>query len=165
MRTVWGSEFANQKLNRTFSLWASQKIFGSFRGFGPCSTMGVFEDEELIAVMVYHNYDRKSGVIEISGAASNKEWLKRHVLREMFSVPFDNMGCQMVVMRVSPNDKALGRMLTAYGFSSYVIPRLRGRNEDEVIFTLTDTVWMNNKFNRRIGSDSDEHANALTKAA
>ena len=164
MRTVWGSEFANQKLNRTFSLWASQKIFGHFRGFGLCSTMGVFDGEELIAVMVYHNYDRKSGVIEISGAASNKEWLKRHVLREMFSVPFDNMGCQMVVMRVSPNDKALGRMLTAYGFSSYVIPRLRGRNEDEIIFTLTDTVWMNNKFNRRVLAE-EKMADTAQKAA
>lgn len=134
------------------------KLFGHFRGFGPCSTMGVFDGEDLTAVMVYHNYDRRSGVIEISGAASSKVWLKRHVLREMFAVPFQNMGCQMVVMRVSTKDKALGRMLTAYGFSSYVIPRLRGRNEDDVIFTLTDTVWMNNKFNRRIGKSSDASA-------
>lgn len=155
MRILWASEFGNRELNRSLYLWASQKIFGTFAGFGPCATMGIFDGDELIAVMVYHNFNSRSGVVEISGAATDKRWLTRDVLKDMFARPFEAMGCQMIVLRVSVNDKPLARMLTAYGCSSYTIPRLRGRFEDETVFTLTDTDWMNSKFNRRIGKDTD----------
>ena len=40
------------------------------RGFGRCKTIGVIDDAgQLIAGLVYHNYDPEAGIIEISGAA------------------------------------------------------------------------------------------------
>ena len=132
------------------SKWVADLIWpGKLRDFGNCQTMAVFEDGELIAGMVYHNYEPEAGVIEISGAGTSKRWLTRQTLRKMFAYPFEECGCQAVVMRCDPEDAALRRMLTAYGFELYVIPRLRGRDKDENVFLLTDDAWASNKFNRR----------------
>src|SRR5690606_2224075 len=79
-----------------------------------------------------------AGAIEVSGAADTPRWLTKKVLWEMFAYPFEHLGCQIVVMRVSTENTRLHRILTAYGFECYRIPRLRGRHEDELIFTLTD---------------------------
>lgn len=146
MNVLWGN---NPAVNEMLWKWASMKLFEHTRGFGgACHTMGVFDGTELIGVMVYHNYDRKAGAIEVSGAADNPRWLTRKVLWDMFAYPFEQLDCQIVVMRVSPENRHLHRILTAYGFDCYTIPRLRGRHEDELIFTLTDDAWRNNGFHR-----------------
>lgn len=151
MEVVWGGP-AGSRLNQRLSRWASSRIWGRNKTEtlpGPNVCMGVMAGADLIAVMVYHNYDPGAGVIEISGAATSKRWLTRPVLAEMFRYPFETAGCQLVVMRVSA-DKAqnrLGRMLLAYGFARVLIPRLRGRDEGEWIYTLTDDAWRSNKFN------------------
>ena len=163
MNTIWGSE-REPELNRYLSMWAAVQIFGEPDSFGPCTTMGVFDDGKLIAVMVYHNMDQRRGVIEISGAATDPRWLTRAVLKEMFDYPFLQLKVQALVMRVSEEDKRLGRILHAYGFESHVIPRLRGRNEAEVIYLLTDDAWAANKFTSRkslkISSSIEETAAA-----
>lgn len=111
--------------------------------------MGVYEDGELIAGMVYHNWHDKAGVLEISGGASTKRWLQPHVLKAMFSFPFDMVGAQMVVMRVSEKSPALVRMLKRFGFKGVLIPRLRGRDENEWILTLTDNDWKSTAIAKR----------------
>ena len=118
------------------------------------TTMGVFEDGKLIGVMVYHNWDRAAQVIEISGVSERKEWLKRHVLWEMFHYPFDQLKCQMLVMRVSEmkrqwNGRGLPRLLKAYGFTETRVPRLYGRDEAGILFCLTDDDWRKNGFHRQ----------------
>jgi len=145
MNTLWGDD---PKVNTMLWQWASMKLFDHLRGFGPCHCMGVFDKGKLVGVMVYHNFDRKSGAIEVSGAADTPRWLTKKVLWEMFAYPFEHLDCQIVVMRVSTENTRLHRILTAYGFECYRIPRLRGRHEDELIFTLTDDAWRNNGFHR-----------------
>ena len=147
MRTIWGSE-REPELNAYLAQWAAIRLFRRLDGFGPCTTMGVFDDARLIAVMVYNNWDRQTGVLEIHGVAETPRWLAKPVLHEMFAYPFEQLGCQMVVMRVSANDSRLRRILTAYGFDHYLIKRLRGRDEDECVYTLTDDAWRANGFHR-----------------
>lgn len=143
--TLWGGS-NNPELNEALAKWCAAQI-GLSRGFGaPYVTMGVFDGETLIAVMLYNNYQPEAGVIEIHGAGLTPRWLTRTVLKAMFSYPFDQLGCQMVVMRVSEQDHRLLRILTSYGFDHVVIPRLRGRDEGERIFYLTDDTWRSNGF-------------------
>lgn len=153
MTPVWGSE-REPELNAYLSGWASFKLFGHVRGFGPCTTMGVFDGGSLIGVMVYHGWEKPAGIIEISGVSDKKEWLKRHVLWEMFSYPFDQLKCQMIVMRVSEknqqwNGRGLPRLLNAYGFTSVTVPRLYGRDEAGILYCLTDDAWRKNGFHRQ----------------
>lgn len=111
--------------------------------------MAVIENEAVIAGAIWHNYEPDSGVIEISAAATTKRWLTRTTLGVLFGIPFKEWGCQAVVMRVSDHDEALHRMLKAYGFERYRVPRLRGRDEAENVFVLTEENWASNKFQKR----------------
>ncbi len=128
----------------------SKLIPGCDRGFGAYTAIGILDNDDgmLVAGVVYHNWYPETGVIEISAASINKRWITRVVLRAIFAYPFDQLGCQLVVFRVAPADKALRRILKAIGSMEYVIPRLRGRDEAEVIVTLTDDTWKNSKFTR-----------------
>ena len=120
------------------------------RGFLPGSyAIGVAnERNEIVGGFVYHDYDPESGVLEISGASCDKRWLTRETLYGLFAHPSNELNCQMVAMRHSPEDKALARMLKAYGFKTIIIPRLLGRNHDALLSTLTVEDWRANGFHR-----------------
>lgn len=132
--------------------FVASHIPGCERGFGDnCVAMGIIEtgaEPKLIAGVVYHNYCPESGVIELSAASTSKRWLSRPVLKAMFSYPFDQAGCQMAVLRVSERNPIMVSIALRYGFKSYLIPRLRGRDEAEHILTLTDDDWRANRFNQ-----------------
>lgn|GEM_PF-1231819 len=146
---VWGGA-SNPADNRDMARWCANRIWpGAGEEFGHCSTMGVLLDSALIAVAVFHNWQPRHGVIELSAAATSKRWLTGRVLHAMFAYAFEGAGAQIVVSRTSPKDRALGRILKTYGFKTYCIPRLRGRDEDEWIHTLTDDDWRSNQFERR----------------
>jgi len=152
MRVVWG--LGNPEMNEALGNWCAAQI-GLPRGFAGHAAMGVFDDDRLIAVMIFHNWFPENGVIEISGAATDKRWLNRKTLWAMFAFPFVELGAQMVVMRVSErntmwNGRGIPRFLKSYGFKSYPIPRLRGRDEGEIIYTLTDDDWRGNRFHKEL---------------
>ena len=149
IRIAWGGA-SNPADNLAMAQWCANQIWpdGKER-FDMCTTMGVRLDGALIAVAVFHNWQPRHGVIELSVAAISKRWMSRRVLHAMFAYIFDGIGCQLAVTRTAPGDTALSRILKTYGFTSYRIPRLRGRDEDELVSTLTDDDWRNNKFERR----------------
>lgn len=133
------------------SRWAADLIWpGKGRDFGNCQGMAVVEGDTLIGAAIWHNFEPDSGVVEISAASTTKRWLNRQTLGVMFGVPFKEWDCQAVVLRVSDSDTPMHRMLNAYGFEHYRIPRLRGRNEAENVFVLTVEAWRANKFNRKV---------------
>uniref|UniRef100_A0A6H1ZB91 Putative acetyltransferase n=1 Tax=viral metagenome TaxID=1070528 RepID=A0A6H1ZB91_9ZZZZ len=146
---TWAFAKPGREIN-LLSRWVADLIWpGQRRDFGNCQGMAIIEDDQLIAGMIFHNYESQSGVIEISGAGTSKRWLTRETLRVMFAYPFKECGCQCIVMRCDPDDAALRRMLLAYGFQLFTIPRLRGRDKDENVFVLYDDAWRGNKFNKR----------------
>lgn len=118
------------------------------RGFGNCTAIGFVEDERLIGGTVFHNYDPEAGVIEMSSAARTPRWLAPEMLRAIFAYPFDQLGCQMVVLRVSERNTRMVRIAQRFGFDGYLIPRLRGRDEGCWIFTFTDDQWRQHPFAR-----------------
>lgn len=137
---------ANPEVNDGLASWCADQI-GLPRPFeAPFTTIGVFEGERLLGAMVYNNWQPEAAVIEMHGAALSPRWLTRPVLREIFAYPFGQLGCQMVIMRVSERNDRLRRILPALGFDHVTIPRLRGRDEGECIFWLTQEAWQTNRF-------------------
>lgn len=134
----------------TLSRLVADRIWqGQGRDFGVCRAIAVLEAGRLAAGLIYHNYDPDAAVVEISAAAWVPGWLTRPVLKVMYQYPFEAVGCQAVVQRVSDDDTAQHRMLKAYGHERYRIPRLRGQDTAENIFVLTREAWASNRFNRR----------------
>jgi hypothetical protein len=69
-------------------------------------------------------------------------------MNAIFGYPFE-IGCQMAIMRVSSRNTRLHRQFSALGLRPHVIPRLYGRDEDGIIFTLSDNDWAAWKFRRK----------------
>ncbi|WP_420959365.1 GNAT family N-acetyltransferase [Brucella sp. IR073] len=148
MNIIWGDS-QNPALCRHLCAFVERSIGGYGLGFGNAVAMGVFDGIELAGAVVFHNWEPRAGVIEMSAAAVSRRWLTRPVLQRMFDYAFEDAGCQMAVLRVSERNKPMIRIARAYGFSGTFIPRLRGRDEGEFIFTLTDDDWRGSRFNRK----------------
>jgi RimJ/RimL family protein N-acetyltransferase len=119
----------------------------SEHGFGNCRAIGIINaDGLLIAGMVFHHWWPESGTIEFSGAATTPHWMTRHILDELFGYAFDKVGVQMLTTRNSGSNKRLHRQLATYGFERFDIPRLFGRRENGVLWTLTEEAFRAGRF-------------------
>ena len=136
--------------------FVAQLIPHCHRGFGPnIKAVGVVSEGNLIAGLVYHNWEPEAGVIEISAAAlPGQNWLTRETIKRMYQYPFLQLGCQMVVQRVPADDQRQLYMLSRYNYSFIPFPRLFGRDRDGVICRLTYEDWTANKFNKRLETSS-----------
>lgn len=142
--------------------WVSRQIWGDDRGFGECVALGVANRKmEIIAGLVFHNWEPEAGIIEVSGAATDPRWMTRRVMNVALGYAFDDAGCQMVVARQSLENKAPRRAWKALGAQEIIIPRMRGRDEDGLLITLTDDAWRSSRF-----YEGQDHVEAKsTKAA
>ncbi|MDC9701530.1 MAG: N-acetyltransferase [Alphaproteobacteria bacterium] len=147
MTPFWPGQ--NTPLSRFIADFVSREIYcvpGKFRDY---TALGVFDSCVLVAGVLYYDYDRDAGVLQISAAATTPRWLTRSILWDIFDFPFNQLKCQAIVMRVDPANRRLERILKAYGFSAYKIPRLRGREKAEMLYLLGDDVWRQNNFHKR----------------
>lgn len=125
----------------------------SVHGFGNCRAIGVINaDGFLVAGITFHHWWPEAGTIEFSGASTTPRWMTRHILDEIFGYAFDKVGVQMLTTRNSGNNTRLHRQLAAYGFERFDIPRLFGRSEDGVIWTMTEEAYRTGKFHEQAQS-------------
>lgn len=138
----------NPAMNAVVGDFVSSVIWGEPGRFEKFCTMAVMDGPSLIGGVVYHNWHPDAGVIELSAGSISRRWLSRPILKAMFGFVFDGLGCQLAVLRVSERNTAMIRIARAYGFSEHVIPRMRGRDEAEHIFTLADDDWRQSRFHK-----------------
>ena len=119
----------------------AERGFESYKAIGVIDTRGC-----LVGGMVWHNWWPEAGTIEFSGAALTPKWLTRRILTSMFAYAFEKAEAQMIVARNSATNTRLHRQLKAYGFDRFDIPRLFGRADDGVIWTLTEEQFREGKF-------------------
>lgn len=148
IRTEYYSNSVLPEKNVALEAFVSTEVFGAPRMIEKYCTMAVIDDDKIIAGTVYHNYHPDSGVIELTSASLDKRWLTRKVIHAMFWMPFVRLGCQLVVLRVSERNDIMCKIARKFGFDEVYIHRLRGRDEGEFIFTLTDDTWMSSKYFR-----------------
>jgi len=145
---------AEPDLNRALAGWLEAKL-GLQRSFRePYATMGIFSGPDLIAVLIFENYRKDDGTIEIGMASTSRRWLTRTVMQAMAEFVFGDLGCQMAVFRTSERNNDANRLMTGVGFERIVLPRMRGRNEAEHLFYLTDDGWNQNRLNPKGNVDA-----------
>lgn len=116
-------------------------------GFGECRAIGVIDSQGILkAGWVWHHWWPEAETIEFSGASVDPRWMTKAILHELFDYAFNKVGCQMVLTRNSATNTRLHRQLARYGFDRFDIPRLFGRDEDGVIWTLTREKWEGSDF-------------------
>lgn len=120
--------------------FVSRGLWGDDRGVGPCQGVG-FADAtgRMVAGVLLHNYQPDVGVIEVTAYSETRRWLTRGALEAVFGYVFRH--CQLAVARISEHNATARRFWRALGAEEYRIPRLRGRDEAEIISTLTEEQW------------------------
>lgn len=118
---------------------------------GRFKAVGVLDqDGELIAGMVYYNFNPESGTIDLSvEALPGKGWMTPTTLAVMFRYPFIQCGCQMVMTKTGTDNKTILKIMKFLNFKFIRIPRLYGRDEDGMLCSLTDDDWKASKTCRR----------------
>lgn len=132
--------------NKSVGEFVSRGIFGFPDGFEKYSTAAISLNGKLIAGIVYHNYHPKEGVIELSAFSLSKRWLTKKTIYSILNEPFVSLGCQMLIFRTSSKNDKMLKINRGLGFSEILLPRMRGKNEDEFLFTLTDDDWKSSKY-------------------
>lgn len=131
--------------NRVVGDFVSRLIWGEPGRLERYCTMGVFDGDSLVAGTVYHNWQPDEGVIELTSGSTTPRWLSKPVVRAMFHIPFAMIGARLCVLRVSERNTRMRRIAQRFGFEETVIPRLRGPNESECIYTLSAEDWGSHK--------------------
>lgn len=75
--------------------WVQARVPHCHSGFGPAAGIGVERDGQIIAGMVYHEYRKAYGTVQMSTAAIGP-WATRETLRVMFDYPFNQLRCQKI---------------------------------------------------------------------
>lgn len=90
--------------------WVEDRIPHMFgNGFGPCSVLGVASNTgDLMAGVVFHDYQEELGTIQLSMAARNPMWARRSTIKDLLEYPFRQLGVYKV-WTATPhlNEKAL----------------------------------------------------------
>lgn len=137
---------SDSESNKIVSTFVSMGIWGEPDRIDSHFSMAVIEDGTIIAGTLYHNWYPEEGVIELSSFSISKRWLTRRVIRAMFHLPFARLGCQLAVLRVSERNQTMCNIARTFGFTEVYIPRLRGRDEGEFIFSYTDDQWKASRY-------------------
>lgn len=140
MRLLYGHDAAVEK-------FITQLVPGCPDGFGASRCVGVIDNDGLlVAGWAWHGWDPRAATIEFSGAATTPRWMTRKILNELFGYAFDGIKCQMIMTRNSATNTRLHRQLDDFGFTRFDVPRLFGRDDDGVFWTLTDTDWKKSRY-------------------
>lgn len=144
--TEYYGPYTHPENNEAVGNFVSTGIWGAPDRIEKYCSMAVLENGKLIAGTLYHNWHEDEGIMELSSFSLSKRWLTRRVIRAMFHLPFERLGCQLVVLRVSERNKTMCNIARSFGFTEVYIPRLRGRDEGEFIFSYTDDQWHASKY-------------------
>lgn len=116
--------------------------YGERVDFGECQAIGFLSPGGVLcAGFVYHDWQPEAETIEISAAATSPRWVSRGAVRLAFGYPFEQLGCQLVYVRTTPENRAVRRCMSALGGREYEIPRLLGRDRSGLLITLSVEAW------------------------
>lgn len=93
--------------------WVAQRV--NENSFGECSSIGLEEDGELIAGVVYNMYTGSSVCMHVA-AAPTKRWLDKSYLYVCFITPFKYMKCNRVTGLVRSDNSVCIRFVEKLGF-------------------------------------------------
>lgn len=118
------------------SEWVAARI-PHVEEFSLCVAIGVVIGDELIAGVVFNNYQKKFGVIELSMAAISPRWAKRETIAELLRYPFEQLGCYKVYTATpADNEKAL-KVNAHIGFKrEAILASHYGKNRHAVIMRM-----------------------------
>lgn len=77
--------------------WVARQIphVGSL-GFGPCRAVAIVNGDTPLGAIVYHDYQKAHGTVQISMAARSPMWAQHQTIRDLLAIPFEQYKCNRV---------------------------------------------------------------------
>lgn len=98
------------------AVWVGEKLMKDAQAFVPCKAIGVENNGELIAGVIYNKYE-PGLLIEMSITSIDKAWCTRHNLNALFSYPFAQLQLKRVQALCSAKDEGVQMFLKRLGFA------------------------------------------------
>lgn len=117
-----------------FTKWAKKRIPRMHIGFGPAVSIGVGDDERLLAAVIYSQYTGHS--MQLSVAADSPAWCSRRTLRAFFTYPFKDAGCIRVTGMVASDNEPSLSLCERLGFVREGVLRKALGEIDVVVFGM-----------------------------
>jgi hypothetical protein len=134
--------------NKAVGDFVSKIMFGEPGLLNNYSSMGVVKDGKLIAGVLFQEYYAGSGTIELSAASTDRSWMTRRVVHDMFSMPFEVLGAHLVIVKTAEDNTTVRDISTRCGLTEYYIPDLRGPGLGEFIYTMSRGLWYSLPYSR-----------------
>lgn len=132
-------------------------------GFGPCAAIGVVRGGEMVAGVVYHDYQTLPGwpTMQLSMAAATPRWVSRETIRGLLGYPF----AQAAVAKLwtaTPHDNARAlRFNEGVGFRREAVLRHHfGWKRHAVISSMLAAEWAKRWKEAPDGQESAQRAAA-----
>lgn len=107
--------------------------------FDKCVTIGVVSGDKLIAGVVYHDYQKCYGTIQLSMAAVSPMWAKGVIIHELLRYPFEQLNCYKIMISIRlGNIKAL-KTVKHIGFvQEAILSHVYGKNRHAAILQFLE---------------------------
>ena len=101
------------------SEWVSKQFSETPDYFKPCRAIGIVNNKQLIAGIIYNNQESSFGIpymLEMTIASIDKRWATRHNLKALFSYPFIQLRLKRVNTRCDSQDQGVMMFNKRLGF-------------------------------------------------
>lgn len=106
--------------------------------FGPCRAIGVVSTEGRIAAgVIFNDYHPEFKTIQATVAAETPRWATHRLLREIFSYPFLQLGCNVVWAAIEHDNQRAIRFVKGIGFVQEGVGRFRFGKKHAVVCSMT----------------------------
>lgn len=113
--------------------WVSHRTGGELDRLG--TAIGIEEDGELIAGVLYESYNGRSICAHVAGEGKN--WMTREFLRQIFHYPFVQLKVCKIIGIVDSTNLAARHFDEALGFVLEHTVRYAGPKGDMLIYSMT----------------------------
>lgn len=99
--------------DRAVARWAGERL--GIADWGPCKTIGVMRDGELVAAAVFNQYRHPN--IEISFVTSSPRWATPKAVRAIMRYPFVQLQCKRLTSTTEAKNQRATAFLCRLGFT------------------------------------------------
>ena len=105
--------------------------------FGPCQGLAVVSGDRLLAGIIYHDYSKDFGTIQLSMAAESPMWAKRDSIAALLDYPFNQLGVYRLFTLTPIDNKIALKVNSHIGFHQEAVCHSAfGKNRHGVIMRM-----------------------------
>lgn len=120
--------------------WVAKKLGVTFTN---AQSLGFTRNGRLVGGVVFHDYRKSYGSLQMSCASIDKRWLSKEKIGMVFDYPFRQLGCSSVYACVSSEDLGTQAFVMKVGFKPAGLLRKGFGTVDAVLYDMLaeDCKW------------------------